>query len=287
MVASALPSSPARERARRSLAPLGFALAALALVLGWMLPTEHLLTPQSGLGYALGIVGGSMMLVLLIYPLRKRYPALRALGGIKPWFRTHMVFGIVGPLCILYHSNFSTGATNSNVALACMLVVAGSGVIGRYLYARIHHGLYGHKATLDELRAQAQRLRETGGAGRVLPQLHPLLERAESRIARGVPGVPSPVTAWLHYRVERFRLRRYLARGLRSAAGSSPVVADHAPAFAASARRYVDLRLDTARRIAEFGACERLFALWHVLHMPLFYMLVIAGVVHVIAVHVY
>jgi hypothetical protein len=42
-----------------------------------------------------------------------------------------------------------------------------------------------------------------------------------------------------------------------------------------------------ARRVAEFEACERLFAAWHVLHLPLFVMLVIVGIVHVIAVHVY
>jgi hypothetical protein len=114
-----------------------------------------------------------------------------------------------------------------------------------------------------------------------------MLERAEARIGRGVPGVPRPVVAWLHYRVERWRIRRYLSRGLRAAAATSAVVADHADSFAASARRYVDLRLDTARRIAEFTACEKLFALWHVLHMPLFFMLLIAGIVHVIAVHVY
>lgn len=287
MGASAVPANHGSERPRRSLAPLGFGIASLVLAFGWVLPTEHVLTPQSGLGYALGIVGGVMMLTLLVYPLRKRIAALRVLGGIKPWFRTHMVFGIVGPICILYHSNFSTGATNSNVALVCMLAVAGSGVVGRYLYARIHHGLYGHKATLEDLRRESQRLRESAVAGRMLPQLHPWLERAEARIGRGVPGVPSPVTAWLHCRVERFRLRRYVARELQAAAAGSAVVADHADALAASAQRYVDLRLDAARRIAEFTACERLFALWHVLHMPLFYMLVTAGIVHVVAVHVY
>ena len=36
--------------------------------------------------------------------------------------------------------SFSTGAANSNVALFSMLTVAGSGFIGRYLYAHIHHG---------------------------------------------------------------------------------------------------------------------------------------------------
>ena len=95
-----------------------------------------------------GIIGGSLMLLLLLYSLRKRWSWLRFLGPTPSWFRAHMVLGILGPLCILYHSNFSTGATNSNVALFCMLTVAGSGLVGRYIYAHIHHGLYGRKLQL-------------------------------------------------------------------------------------------------------------------------------------------
>jgi hypothetical protein len=39
--------------------------------------------------------------------------------------------------------------------------------------------------------------------------------------------------------------------------------------------------------VAEYRVYERLFSLWHVLHLPLFFMLLAAGIVHVIAVHVY
>ena len=34
-------------------------------------------------------------------------------------------------------------------------------------------------------------------------------------------------------------------------------------------------------------AVRRLFSYWHVLHIPLFFMLLIAGIVHVIAVNMY
>jgi hypothetical protein len=40
-------------------------------------------------------------------------------------------------------------------------------------------------------------------------------------------------------------------------------------------------------RVAELDSYERLFALWHVLHLPLFFMLLVAGIAHVIAVHLY
>jgi len=44
---------------------------------------------------------------------------------------------------------------------------------------------------------------------------------------------------------------------------------------------------DAVRRVAELATYERLFSLWHLLHLPLFFMLLVAGVVHIVAVHVY
>ena len=112
---------------------------------------ERYITPQRGLGYWLGITGGSMMLLLLVYSARKRFSWLRWMGGIPEWFQFHMTLGVVGPLLILFHSNFHLGATNSNVALICMMVVAGSGVIGRYIYTRLHASMDGHEDTLEQL----------------------------------------------------------------------------------------------------------------------------------------
>jgi len=40
-------------------------------------------------------------------------------------------------------------------------------------------------------------------------------------------------------------------------------------------------------RLYDFAIYERLFSLWHVFHIPLFIMMVISGIVHVIAVHIY
>ena len=58
-------------------AGISFLLVTALLVWGYHFPTEQYITPQSGLGYALGIVGGSLMLLLMIYPARKRLPGLR------------------------------------------------------------------------------------------------------------------------------------------------------------------------------------------------------------------
>jgi hypothetical protein len=39
--------------------------------------------------------------------------------------------------------------------------------------------------------------------------------------------------------------------------------------------------------VAGFEGYERLFSLWHALHIPLIFMMIIAAVIHIVAVHVY
>ena len=67
-----------------------------------------------------------------------------------------------------------------------------------------------------------------------------------------------------------------------------------APRTGARARDCVRLRAATfsrastaTRRVADYQAYVSLFSWWHVLHLPLFFLLLIAGIVHVVAVHVY
>ncbi len=142
---------------------------------------ERYITPQRGLGYWLGIIGGSMMLLLLIYSARKRAPWLRWLGGIPAWFEIHMALGVVGPVLVLFHANFRLGATNSNVALISMLLVAGSGVIGRYIYTRLHARMDGHEDTLEQLKAVGERLRSQTTSISFLPGLLDAIDRVEQR----------------------------------------------------------------------------------------------------------
>lgn len=253
---------------------------------------ERYITPQRGLGYALGITGGSMMLLLLVYSARKRFSWLRWLGGIPAWFEFHMVLGIVGPILVLFHCNFSLGATNSNVALICMLLVAGSGVIGRYIYTRLHARLDGQEDTLEQLKAVGDRLRSQTTSISFLPGLLDAIDRTEARL---IAPPKSFIARFLHLftgglrlALARWLVRREIRRATYIALRrESPLIARHAHRIAAVARRYADRRLEAGRRMAEYRMFERLFSLWHVLHIPLFFMLLIASIVHVIAINVY
>jgi hypothetical protein len=270
-----------------------FAIVAVVLVyLGWRFPTERYISPETGLGYALGITGGSLILLLLVYSARKRVHWLGFLGSLNRWFDVHVVFGIVGPILILYHSNFSLGATNSNVALFCMLIVVGSGLIGRFIYSRIQFGLYGRQLTLGELQGNAERLRALEGTISFLPQLVSRLETHEARLLASGSRLPllslaKPLGVSINAFIARWGLRRYVRKELRRAARRSPTIASERKRLLRAALAYIDTRLIATRRVAEFEAYERLFSLWHVLHLAMFFMLLVAGIAHVIAMHVY
>jgi len=278
-----------RKRRRITTAGIGFILAAAVLLWGYQFPTEQYITPQSGFGYALGILGGSLMLVLLIYPARKRIPGLKVIGTTKTWFQLHMLFGVVGPMLILFHSNFRLGATNSNVALICMLVVAGSGLFGRYFYSHIHHGLHGRKATLNELRDYAERLRQVSTEVSFLPELVDRIGAEEQVLIRRCEGVfvlARPLAGAVGTFLARRHLRAYVHRELKAGhAVGQP--SSQSSRLQTIAYQYIDSRLGATRRVVEFSAFEQLFSLWHALHLPLFLMMLIAGTVHVVAVHVY
>ena len=276
---------------RLSRAGLGYGLAALSIVVGFKLSEGYFLTAESGLGYALGIIGGSLMLALLLYPLRKRYRVMRFLGPVSIWFKTHMFLGVLGPILILYHASFQMGSTNSSVAMVCMLLVAGSGVIGRYLYGKIHNGLYGRRLSLEELRGEAASDQQSNGSGLgLLPGLMTELERLEKDLIEPGSGVLvalNPFLAGLRVRVMQWRFSRYANALIAQLSRERAVVAQHAPNLKIAAMRYGERRLQAARRVAQFQLFEKAFSLWHVLHFPIFLMMVLTAIVHVVAVHMY
>jgi hypothetical protein len=272
--------------------PLLWSVAVAAVIVwGSHAHLERYITPQRGLGYWLGIIGGSMMLLLLVYSARKRYAWLRWLGAIPTWFQFHMMLGVVGPVLVLFHANFSLGATNSNVALISMLIVAGSGVIGRYIYTRLHAQMDGHVDTLEQLKAVGERLRTHTTSISFLPGVLQAIETVERRY---IEAPRNPIGRFLHLftggarlATARWRVRREIKEAILKATRHDRVIRANAPRIAQVARRYADRRLEAGRRMTEYQLYAQLFSLWHVLHIPLFFILLIAGIVHVIAINVY
>ena len=285
---AALYAAPKRRRGT-----LFFTLAlGAALYFGWHNKAEQHLTAESGLGYLLGIVGGTLMLLLLLYPLRKRLSFMRRLGATKHWFRFHMIMGVVGPALILFHANFSLGSLNSKISLISMLLVAASGLVGRYIYSKIHYGLFGRRMNLAELREIAED--SSGRLGSVLssaPELQERLGAYEQSVLKPprtvLHSVARIVFVGIRTRLAYATTRRMLRRGLKRQAVQTGWSRQENRRHAKEARRYLSVYFTAVRKVVSFNFYERLFSLWHVLHVPLFIVLVITSTVHVLAVHLY
>lgn len=277
---------------RQSGAFYGYSLTIIAIGIGWLLRDQNLISPEDGLGYWLGIVGGSMMLVLLLYPLRKRIRALQFLGGTKEWFRMHMILGVLGPLLVLFHSNFQLGSFNSRVALYCMLLVAGSGVIGRHIYAHIHSGLYGRKTTLKDMREDlSQSLEKSQGLATLLPGLTAKLDALSAEVQGDAITGHLSTRASLLWSVRQYFVWASLLltarHELKRQAAVSPAIARDLRRLRKTSRSFISGFVRLTGRVAQFTLYERMFSLWHVLHMPLFFMMIISALLHVLAVHMY
>jgi hypothetical protein len=269
-----------------------YAILGIAIAAGWQLKSHQLINPEQGLGYWLGIIGGSMMLALLLYPLRKRYRIMRYLGPTKAWFRMHMILGLLGPLLILYHCNFSLGSLNSRVALYSMLLVAGSGLIGRYLYARIHRGLYGKRTSLSELRHEVSAsIEQSRGLATLMPEFTAKLDSLSSslagdKITRSV-GIRRSLRWAFSYRFVQLSLWFTARRELNAAAAKSPAIRANHKRLRKTTTSFIGNYTSLLRRVAQFSFYERLFSLWHILHLPIFLLMIFSALAHVLAVHMY
>jgi len=195
-----------------------------------------------------------------------------------------MALGVLGPTAILFHANFRLGALNSRAALFCMASVSLSGVIGRFLYTRIHSAFLDQRKTVADFLPSG--LPALAAAARIAPELEALLDdfrvgalnaTARSRTARSRAFFRVGVNARKASRRGLVIYRRALAK--RSVVTDAPSLREVSRCLRAYAAR--------VRILARMKVYERAFALWHTLHIPFCVVLFGAAVVHVVAVQMY
>lgn len=260
--------------------PAVFRLIVAAAIVSTLLPAAVYVAihqpykADSPLGYNLGLAGGLLMLLLFPYSLRKRLQCLRQFFTMQSWFLFHIMAGLLGPLLVLFHSTFRIESVNGGVALASTLLVTLSGTVGRFFYRIVYRGFAGNRQDLEKLeetlsRNMEERLPEVGG------EIRCYLDFAAS----------TPATRWrraVHF-LSLGRRRTHARRRILHALLESSLE----PGERRALQRTVDATLGAAQRTAQFSTYERLFALWHVIHIPFLFLLILTSVVHVLAVHAY
>lgn len=117
-------------------------------------PGHALLRASGSRGHLLGIVGISLILLNLGYLLRRHVPALRRAGALRHWMTAHVFTGGVGFGLVAFHAGFHTGNAFTAVAFVALALLVVTGVVGRTVYAAVHHDRSGEEARPeDEVRA--------------------------------------------------------------------------------------------------------------------------------------
>jgi len=227
------------------------------------------LKPGGIWGHGMGIVGSAMVLLLLLYSVRKKRKMGLRFGRLSSWLDVHIFFGIMGPLLITLHTAFKFNGIVS-ISYYSMVLVALSGVFGRYIYMQIPRNPAGHELSLAQIQERLERLESKlsrEGGTRVAA----LQRAAWSGSGEGgrVRSVLSAVGQDMTMRLRMGRLRRALKRAGADARTVGEVV---------SLCRERQL---LQRRIAMLDSMQQLFHLWHVFHRPFAYIMLAIMVVHV------
>ncbi len=280
----AAPASPSRSPANPRLAWLPVALLLAITLLGspyYLLsqagrvrhPWHAWLRPSGIVGQAVGLFAFALFLFLWLYPLRKRVRWLAFTGSVPRWLDVHVAAGIVVPLAGAVHAGWRFRGL-IGLGYAAMLVVALSGVIGRYIYVRIPRQRDGVELSRE---AAAGRRRELVTEIAVATGLDPLrIEATLAPAAAKATGLVSAVAQMVRDDVARRRAARRLAAEVRTA---RPQAFDRR-----ALRRVLTLarrEMALAQQARMLDATHRLFRFWHAAHQPFAISAFLAVALHV------
>jgi len=236
-------------------------------------PWHAWLRPSGTIGQGLGIAALVMFLFLWLYPLRKRYRSWAVTGSVPAWLDWHIAAGLIAPLAGAVHASWRFSGL-IGLGYGAMVVVAASGVVGRYLYSRIPRRQDGLALTLDDVAQERGRLLDqiSRRSGLDAPALQDLLAVETPAAARG--GIVSTLRRLVADDFSRRAAARRLARALRADAGADR----------AAIRRTVRLarrEMALGQQLRMLEATARLFRLWHAAHKPVAVTALVAVLIHV------
>lgn len=237
------------------------------------------LRPSGMVGQTAGLLTFAGFLFLWLYPMRKKLGAAGAwMGRIPKWLDVHIMVGLTLPLLGAVHAAWRFDGV-IGLGYWAMLIVATSGLVGRYVYSRIPRNRSGLELDAEQLAQQRRQLllelMEITGLER---------EVVESTLAADpVPPRGSNVGATFVRMVRDDLRRRVAVRELRrrwTALEGADVDTEKLREVARLARRQMAL----TQQARLLGETQRIFRHWHTLHRPVAITALLAVTIHVLVV---
>ncbi len=272
-------------------------LFAIGMILYWIKYTNIY---QSGddFGYYVGVTGASMMLLLLLYSLKKRTKIIK-FGKMSKWLNIHMLLGLLGPFLILIHSKMTLGAMNSKVAFFSMLAIVASGVIGRFIFKKTNFIL------ADKVKQQKSLKLDILKDIDQDKQLVNIFQAIEQKI-KEQHMIHNRLIYWkfyffsLTYLEEKNLIQKISQFILNIGHHMMPqnkdttvltndllqVQSQHPHYHQMIIAHMIDY-ISSEIQLKEYKIWQKIFSWWHILHIPFLFLLILTTLFHIYAVHAY
>lgn len=248
-------------------------------------PKHAYLKPSGTIGLRMGMFGVLLFLFIYLYPLRKRWAWLGRQGNSRRWLDFHVLLGLLAPVVVTFHSAFKFSGI-AGVAYWIMVIVALSGVVGRYIYAQIPRSLNSAELSFQDAQEQSLRmaaqLKNTGIlSARDLDGLLrlPDLRRVQSISLIGVLWRMLRFDLGFPFRVWRLRQKMLWSQrkwwSLVGLGRGENVVLERAISMA---REQTLL----TKKILFLSKSQRMLYLWHIIHRPFSYSFAVLASIHVV-----
>ncbi len=242
-------------------------------------PWHAWLKPSGYIGQSAGLLALALFLFLWLYPLRKKYRWLAFTGAISRWLNAHVLAALALPLLVAVHAAWRFGGV-IGLGFWSMMVVWLSGIVGRYIYARIPRGKLGVELTREEIarRRTALLAQIAQQSGLDLATVEGILAPAPAAERLGVLGTLKRMVAddFARRRAERRLRRLWDARGPRRRVADRAVIR--------SVMRLARQEVALAQQARMLDATHAVFRYWHVFHRPVAVAALVAVLVHVLVV---
>ncbi|WP_455207624.1 hypothetical protein [Kaarinaea lacus] len=237
--------------------------------------------------YNTGLAGGLLMLLALMYSLRKRLAVLRNAGKVETWYYVHLCAGIGGPLLIIFHSSFAIKSVNSLIAITAMALIVCSGALGRFLFTRLSFTMHSKLERIDREEAQ---LFDT-----LVKYDSKLIRKHLSRLTLTCLTQPKTVfhIPYAYFLVRAQAAASYVAVGdqitkvLVEVAKRSHWDEQTLLVTIHSEKHYLKQYINTLMDVSVVRSYEQLLSKWRMFHAPLMYLLLLCTLAHVWVVHAY
>jgi hypothetical protein len=240
-------------------------------------PEHASLRASGGVGHFYGIAGTVLILLNLLYFVRKQARFMRGRGSLRGWMEMHVFAGLLGTALIVFHSAFQVRNQVATAASWSLGVLVATGLLGRYMYALLPRSRTGDEEDVADVQARigrnrrelALRVGESESAREIFKMLS----------ARTASTTSGPLTALVRLpllpidRLRDHRGRAAIREHLRAGA--------HAPEDLRVLDELVHaIMRDEAQRRA-VTVYKDLFLWWRALHRAFALVMVAAMLVHV------